>query len=163
MVNVGPQDFGNSVLSGMEFQRYYERQAFKLAGGGYRAPVQTVGSFLTGCGIITTGIIPTYRPGTVHVDLRDCLPGFIADTIAAALPDFGRKINGFDSDEVCMTGVETRTSAPVRILRNNEYESVNTKGLYPIGEGAGYAGGIMSAALDGLKVAQAIIKRYQPT
>lgn len=161
VVNVHPQDCGSTVLSGIEFQRYYERRAFVIAGENYFAPIQTIKNFLTGCDGGGKSIKPTYRPGTAETELRQCLPSFVTDTIASALPDFGRKIKGFDSGEVYLTGVETRTSAPVRILRNEKYESVNTTGLYPVGEGAGYAGGIMSAAVDGLKVAFAIMEKYQ--
>ena len=104
---------------------------------------------------------PTYLPGVKSADLRDCLPKFVTTTIAKALPYFGQKIKGFDAPNVVMTGVETRTSAPVRIVRNKELVSLNTKGLYPTGEGAGYAGGIMSAAIDGMNVAIKIINKYK--
>jgi uncharacterized protein len=103
---------------------------------------------------------PTYRPGVKKGDLRQCLPDFVTATLAKALPEFGRKIKGFADDGVIMTGVETRTSAPVRIRRDNHFQSENVGGLYPMGEGAGYAGGIMSAALDGLHVANHIIATY---
>ena len=102
------------------------------------------------------------RPGTRRANLAACLPPFVAATLQAALPVFGRKIKGFDHPGAVLTGVETRTSAPVRILRNADFVSVNVAGLYPIGEGAGYAGGIMSAALDGLNAAYAIIGKYRP-
>lgn len=163
VVNVNPEDCGSHVLSGIEFQRKYEKLAYQFGGGNYRAPAQTVGDFLQGKkGSRDFLVEPSYQPGTVSADLRDVLPQFVTATLAAALPDFGRKIKGFDQDGAVMTGVETRTSAPVRILRDSEFESVNTVGLYPIGEGAGYAGGIMSAALDGLNAAISIIKKYKP-
>lgn len=162
VVNVTPEDFGNHVLDGIEFQRKYERLAFTLGGSTYQAPLQTVGDFLAG----TTGSTafqtePSYRPGVKADDLRQCLPDFVADTLAQALPEFDRKIKGFAHPEAIMTGVETRTSAPLRIIRNSDYMSINTQGFYPIGEGAGYAGGIMSAALDGLNSAIAVIRQYK--
>lgn len=162
VVNVNPEDCGNSILSGIEFQRKYEQLAFKIGGSSYRAPAQTVGDFLAG----TSGsqdffVSPSYKPGIIETDLHNVLPEFVTATLEAALPDFDRKIKGFAHPGAVMTGVETRTSAPVRIIRNSEYVSVNTTGLYPIGEGAGYAGGIMSAALDGLNAAITIIKQYR--
>lgn len=162
VVNVNPADYGENVLGGIEFQRRYEALAYQIAGQNYRAPVQTVGDFLAG----TSGsreflIEPSYKPGVKAVDLRQCLPEFVTAALAEALPDFGRKIRGFDHQGAVMTGVETRTSAPVRIIRSKEFCSVSTGGLYPIGEGAGYAGGIMSAALDGMNAAAAIIGHYK--
>ncbi|SDF51649.1 hypothetical protein SAMN05660235_01858 [Sporolituus thermophilus DSM 23256] len=161
VVNVNPEDYGSHVLSGIELQRHYEMLAFRAGGGGYRAPAQTVGDFLTGQSARYL-VAPTYRPGVAPADLRQCLPRFVTDTLAGALVDFGRKIKGFDHPGAVMTGVETRTSAPVRILRGQDFVSVNLGGLYPVGEGAGYAGGIMSAALDGLNAALAVISRYSP-
>ena len=162
VVNVMTEDFGNDILGGIEFQRKYEELAFVCGGSNYHAPVQTVGDFLAGkTGSTAFHTKPSYRPGVQATDLRQCLPEFVTDTLAKALPDFERKIKGFAHPEAVMTGVETRTSAPVRILRNKEYMSTNTPGFYPIGEGAGYAGGIMSAALDGLNAAIAIIKQYK--
>lgn len=162
VVNVNPEDFGSHVLAGIEFQRKYEQLAFKLGGSNYRAPLQTVGDFLANkVGSTAFQTNPSYRPGTVASDLRQCLPDFVTDTLAEALPDFDRRIKGFAHPNAILTGVETRTSAPVRMIRTNEYISSNTCGFYPIGEGAGYAGGIMSAALDGLNSAIAIIKKYK--
>jgi uncharacterized FAD-dependent dehydrogenase len=162
VVNVTPEDFGGEVLGGIQFQRKYEQLAFECGGSNYHAPFQTVGDFLAG----TTGSTsfknkPSYKPGVVAADLRQCLPDFVINTLAQALPEFERKIKGFAHPEAIMTGVETRTSAPVRIMRKNDYTSLNIEGLYPIGEGAGYAGGIMSAALDGLNCAIAIIRKYK--
>jgi len=160
VVNVTPEDFGGEVLGGINFQRKYEQLAFVCGGGNYHAPLQTVGDFLAGTtGSTAFATKPSYKPGVQAADLRQCLPDFVANTLAQALPDFERKIKGFASPEAVMIGVETRTSAPVRILRGSDYQSLNTKGLYPIGEGAGYAGGIMSAALDGLNSAISIIKK----
>ncbi|BBB91426.1 MAG TPA: NAD(P)/FAD-dependent oxidoreductase [Methylomusa anaerophila] len=163
VVNVTPADFGTDILSGIEFQRHYERLAFAAGGGGYAAPVQTVGDFLAGKSGGTNYLVhPSYRPGTTAVNLHRCLPACVTGTLAGALPDFGRKIQGFAHPGAVLTGVETRTSAPVRILRGQDFISQNTQGLYPIGEGAGYAGGIMSAALDGMNAAIAFIKAYKP-
>jgi uncharacterized FAD-dependent dehydrogenase len=163
VVTVAPGDYGSGTLDGIEFQRHYERLAYQIAGASYHAPVQTVGDFLAG----KTGdrkflTNPTYRPGTKLVDLRECLPNYVAATLAKALPDFDRKIRGFANPAAVMTGVETRTSAPVRIIRDTAFNAVATPGLYPIGEGAGYAGGIMSAALDGMNAALAVVRTYCP-
>ena len=163
VVNVNPEDCGGGPLDGIEFQRRYERLAFELGGKQYRAPVQTVGDFLAGkTGASNFATRPTYRPGITPADLRQCLPDFVAQTIAQALPEFGRKIRGFDHPDTCMTGVETRTSAPIRIVRDDDFVSTTTTGLYPIGEGAGYAGGIMSAALDGVNGATKLMSIYKP-
>ncbi|MDF2873572.1 MAG: hypothetical protein K0R22_255, partial [Sporomusa sp.] len=126
------------------------------------APVQTVGDFLTGkSGSAKYLATPSYRPGVTPADLRQCLPEFVTTTLAKALPDFGRKIKGFDHASAVLTGVETRTSAPVRLVRSSDFVSINTAGLYPIGEGAGYAGGIMSAALDGMNAAISFMHVYK--
>ncbi|MDD4601360.1 hypothetical protein SDC9_13871 [bioreactor metagenome] len=163
VVNVNPADCGSDVLSGMGFQRTYERLAYQAGGGGYRAPAQTVGDFLNAkSGSRDFLVQPSYQPGVTPTDLHDVLPDFVTHTLAAALPDFDRKIKGFADAGAVMIGVETRTSAPVRIIRNSDFTSANTSGFYPIGEGAGYAGGIMSAALDGLNAAISIIKKYKP-
>ena len=163
VVNVNPDDCGSHPLSGIAFQRRWEQLAFAAGGKSYYAPVQTVGDFLAGRSNSSAfATPPTYNPGVQAADLRDCLPPFVTDTIAQALPDFGRKIKGFDVSGALMTGVETRTSAPVRLVRDENLVSLGTAGLYPIGEGAGYAGGIMSAALDGLKAALEVIKIYKP-
>lgn len=157
LVNVSPDDFGHGVLDGIAFQRKYEELAFQVGGGDYSAPVQTVGEFLED--IIDERPLltkPSYRPGIKRANLKECLPNFTVEALREALPYFGQKIPGFDNPQAVMTGVEMRSSAPCRILRDREsYVSQNVQGLYPIGEGAGYAGGIMSAALDGLN---AVIK-----
>ena len=161
-VTVNPADYGPNVLDGIEFQRRYEQLAFALGGQSYAAPAQTVGDFLSGkCGSKNYLVTPSYNPGVTPADLRQCLPEFVSVTLARALPDFGRKIRGFDHPGAVLTGVETRTSAPVRIIRGQDFVSANTGGLYPIGEGAGYAGGIMSAALDGMNAAISFIKEYK--
>ncbi len=163
-VSVLPVDYGNTPAGAIDFQRKLERSAFVFAGSDYSAPVQTVGDLLSGrCGTEPTRVTPTYMDGRVTpCDLTKILPSFITDMLKKGLPVFGRKIKGFDADYVPLTGVETRTSAPVRILRGESFEALGHSGIYPCGEGAGYAGGIMSAAIDGLKVARAIITKYAP-
>ena len=157
LVGVGPGDFGSRhPLAGVAFQRRWEEAAFALGGGGFRAPAQTVGDFLSGrASAALGGVAPTYRPGVTPADLRRCLPGYVADTLRSALPLFDRKLRGFASPEALLTGVETRSSSPVRILRGEDLQSP-IRGLYPCGEGAGYAGGITSAAVDGVLVAEAV-------
>ena len=159
LVTAGPDDFGHEPLDGIVFQEKYEQLAFVQGGENYFAPVQTVGDFLAGkTGAEDFLCTPTYRPGVKAADLRSCLPSFVTDTLARALPHFGRKIKGFDDSRVLMTGIESRSSAPCRIRRNREsFLSENIAGLYPIGEGAGYAGGIMSAAVDGRNAACAFM------
>jgi len=158
LVAVTPDDFGLSPFSGIDFQRKLERAAFVAGGKNYRAPAQTVGAFLGASTTNTfTDVIPSYKPGVTVADLREILPEFVNDALAFGLTDFDRRIHGFASHSAVMTGVETRTSSPVRILRSKTLES-NLRGLYPCGEGAGYAGGIMSAAADGLRVAEAILE-----
>ncbi|MCI8421979.1 MAG: FAD-binding protein [Lawsonibacter sp.] len=160
LVGVGPEDFsGNDVLAGVRFQEQWEQAAFRLGGGGFRAPVQRVEDFLRhrpseGPG----GILPTYRPGVVWTDLSACLPGCVTDTLAQALPLLDQKLHGFAAPDAVLTGVETRSSSPVRILRDQSLQSA-LRGLYPCGEGAGYAGGIVSAAVDGIRAAEAVAQR----
>ncbi|MFV0636004.1 NAD(P)/FAD-dependent oxidoreductase [Mitsuokella sp. WILCCON 0060] len=159
LVQVAPADFGQEVLAGMHLQQKLESLAFDLGGRNYFAPVQTVGDFLKG----TSGsqeflTKPTYAPGVRAADLHRCLPDFITKTLAGALPYFDRKIAGFANEGAVMTGVETRSSAPCRIRRDRAtFVAEATPGLYPMGEGAGYAGGIMSAAVDGMKAALAFL------
>ncbi|MEA4825099.1 MAG: hypothetical protein VB130_00470, partial [Clostridium sp.] len=164
VVTVGENDFsGNMPLKGMEFQRQYESLAYNLGGGGYSAPIQLVGDFLKDKVSTKLGNInPTYRPGYRFEDLRKCLPKGVIDTLKEGLIQFDNKIPGFASEDVIMTGIETRTSAPVKIERNEKLQSISLEGLYPSGEGAGFAGGIMSAAVDGLKSAESIMKEYAP-
>ena len=162
VVNVTPEDFpGNDVLAGVAFQRNWERRAYELS-GSYKAPVQLVGDFLADrCSTAFGSVTPSYRPDTVFCELKHCLPDFVTEALKEALPAFGRKIKGFDDGDAVLSGVETRTSSPVRILRNEQYQSPAVAGLYPCGEGAGYAGGIMSAAVDGLRIAEQIIMKYR--
>lgn len=174
-VNVTPQDFGTSVLDGVAFQRKYERLAFAAAGSDYRAPAQSVTSFLTGTRpeleearerLEETSAagksIPTYRPGTTACALEELLPEYVSAALRQGIRYFGTRIRGFDGPSGVLTGVETRTSAPLRVLRGADRQSITHPGLYPCGEGCGYAGGIMSAALDGYHVARAIMSVYKP-
>lgn len=159
LVGVGPKDFGSEhPLAGIEFQRKLEASAFKLGGGNYRAPVQRVEDFLARRPSKTTGTVkPTYLPGVTPCSLDDCLPDFIADSMRQGILQMNRFLNGFSSPDALLTGVETRSSSPVRLLRGDDLQSVAVKGLYPCGEGAGYAGGIISAAVDGIKCAEQIL------
>ena len=158
VVGITPEkDYPGGVLAGMELQRHWEEQAFAAGGGDYRAPAQRVGDFLKGVASTALGsVVPSYRPGVTPTDLSTCLPDYAIAAIREALSEFGRQIRGFDMDDAVLTGVETRTSSPVRILRGENLQSLNVKGLYPAGEGAGFAGGILSAAVDGIEVAEAL-------
>jgi uncharacterized FAD-dependent dehydrogenase len=162
-VTVGSADFEDSnPLSVIAFQRKWERLAYTLAGGGYSAPIQTVGNFLALSANQKGRVEPTFTGGRTFCDLHGCLPGGVCDMLGVGLHAFGKKVEGFDAKDAILTGVETRTSSPIRILRGGDFVAASTRGLYPCGEGAGYAGGIMSAAVDGLKVAAAIIEGYAP-
>ena len=159
LVGVVPEDLGEDVLSGMYFQRELEHSAFLLGGGTGMAPAQLVGDFLqnrasSGCG----SVVPTYRPGVIYTNLREILPEDIGEAIAEGITAFGRKLTGFDATQSLLTGVETRSSSPVRIVRDTNYQSPDATGLYPCAEGAGYAGGIMSSAVDGIACAEALIE-----
>lgn len=158
LVSLRPEDFpGEGVLAGMAWQRALEQAAFRLGGGDYRAPAQRVGDFLAGRPSVGPGVVtPTYRPGVTYTDLRACLPARIADTLARALPALDRRIPGFAAEDAVLTAPETRSSCPVRILRDEGLQST-LRGLFPCGEGAGYAGGITSAAVDGMRCAEAVI------
>ena len=189
VVNVTPDDFGTDPLAGVAFQRKYEKLAFVAGGKNYKAPAQSVQSFLQGTeptlgdarkyleemavqnkaasriektGKPLSAAMPGYRPGVRPAALESVLPVYVTDTLKQGIQNFGRKIQGFDGPAGILTGVETRTSAPLRIVRGADYQSVTHAGLYPCGEGCGYAGGIMSAALDGYHVARAIMKKYKP-
>ncbi|NMA65012.1 MAG: hypothetical protein GX957_02070 [Clostridiaceae bacterium] len=163
LVGVTPEDFGSHhPLAGIDFQRKYEHLAFQYAGGNYKAPVQLTGDFLSDRNSTDWGNVkPTYKPGTVFVELKDILPGYVVETLKEALIYFNNKIKGFAMPDSILTGVETRSSSPVRINRNEEFMS-NIEGLYPMGEGAGYAGGIMSSAVDGIKIAEKVMQKYAP-
>lgn len=158
VVGVTPEDFGDAhPLAGIEFQRKWERAAFKLGGGDYKAPVQLVKDFLKAkTSKNLRQLEPSYKPGVQLCDLAECLPAYVVNAMREGIVVFDKKLPGFAMRDAVLTGVETRTSAPVRILRGDDFQSTNTAGLYPAGEGAGYAGGIISAAVDGIKVAEAI-------
>jgi uncharacterized FAD-dependent dehydrogenase len=159
VVGITPADYPEHVLAGVELQRKWESRAFEAGGGTYKAPGQRVGDFLAGRPSTELGAVtPSYRPGVHLTDLSDCLPDYAIEAIREALPAFGRQIPGFAMDDAILTGVETRTSAPIRINRGPDFQSPNTRGLYPAGEGAGFAGGILSAAVDGIKVAEAVAR-----
>ncbi|CAH2030224.1 NAD(P)/FAD-dependent oxidoreductase [Trichlorobacter ammonificans] len=157
VVNVRPEDFGDTdPLAGVRFQQTWEQRAFTAGGGSYRAPAANLLTFLgSGRGRYAS----SYRPGTVEADLTTVLPPYVTETLREGIPAFGRKMKGFVTAEATLTGVETRTSAPLRILRDESCQSLALEGLYPAGEGAGYAGGIMSAALDGVRIADLIALR----
>jgi uncharacterized FAD-dependent dehydrogenase len=157
VVGITPADYPGHALAGIEFQREWEKRAYLAGGGDYFAPAQLVGDFIarrpsTALGSVT----PSYAPGVRPSDISTCVPDYAAAAIREALPAFDKQIRGFAMDDAVLTGVETRTSSPIRIKRNAVYESINTRGLYPAGEGAGYAGGILSAAVDGIEVAEAV-------
>ncbi|MFC1235929.1 NAD(P)/FAD-dependent oxidoreductase [Vibrio sp. F74] len=157
VVGISPEDFNNDPLQGVALQRKLERNAYVMGGSNYDAPAQMVGDFLAaGQGLPFEAIEPSYKPNVKMTDLSDALPDFAIDAIREALPAFAKKIRGFDSKDAMLTGVETRTSSPVQIKRGADFQSINTQGLYPGGEGAGYAGGILSAGIDGIKIAEAV-------
>ncbi|MSP01928.1 MAG: hypothetical protein EXR07_12890 [Acetobacteraceae bacterium] len=157
VVGITPEDYPGGAMAGIEFQRHWESLAFTAGGGDYAAPCQTVGDFLAGRASTEVGsVVPSYQPGVRVTGLAACLPDYAIEAIREALPQFDRRIPGFAMADAVMTGVETRTSSPLRITRDKVFQSVNTKGLYPAGEGAGYAGGILSAGVDGIKSAEAV-------
>jgi len=161
LVTVRPEDYGiDSPLDGMYFQRNLEKKAFILGGGNYHAPATLVGNYLNGenAKIEKREIKTSYKPGVKFIDFNELLPKFMNDSIKEALEYFNKRINGFKRDDAIITGIETRSSSPIRIVRNSDsFESENICGLFPCGEGAGYAGGIMSSAVDGIKVAEKIM------
>ena len=164
VVNISPEDFGASPadpLAGIAFQRRLEARAFELGGGNYEAPGQLVGDFLAARPSTQLGtVIPSYQPGVHLTDLSTALPDFAIAALREAIPAFDKQIRGFALPDAVLTGVETRTSSPLRITRGDDLQSLNVKGLYPAGEGAGYAGGILSAGIDGIKVAEAIAGQW---
>lgn len=163
LVGVSPGDFSSDhPLAGVEFQRQWERLAFTLGGGDYSAPAQLVGDFLADRPSPALGAVrPSYRKAVRLAELKKCLPGYVIETLREAIPALDKKLRGFALADAVLTGVETRSSSPVRILRGEDYQS-SLGGLYPAGEGAGYAGGIISAAVDGIRVAEAVASRYAP-
>ncbi len=162
VVGITPKDFPHTsehggILAGVALQRHWEKQAFELGGSNYNAPAQLVGDFISNNPSTQFGTAkPSYKPGITMGDLSSCLPDYAIHAIREALPAFDKQIKGFAIHDALLTGVETRTSSPIRIKRNDAYVSINTQGLYPAGEGAGYAGGILSAGIDGIKVAEAV-------
>lgn len=164
VVNVDPQDYGGSManpLAGIDFQRALESRAFELGGRSYEAPGQLVGDFLSARASTAFGaVMPSYKPGVYLTDLSTALPDYAIEALREAIPAFEKQIKGFSMADAVLTGVETRTSSPIRITRGRDYQSLNVKGLYPAGEGAGYAGGILSAGVDGIKVAEAVALSY---
>ncbi|MCP1288933.1 NAD(P)/FAD-dependent oxidoreductase [Chromobacterium sp. S0633] len=157
VVSIGPDDYPGDPLAGIAFQRELESRAYVLGGGTYEAPAQLVGDFLAGKPSTQVGSVPpSYQPGVHWTDLAAALPDYCIAAMREALPEFGKKIRGYDMHDAVLTGVETRTSSPLRITRGEDCQSLNVRGLYPAGEGAGYAGGILSAGVDGIKVAEAV-------
>ncbi|MER2540717.1 MAG: NAD(P)/FAD-dependent oxidoreductase [Azonexus sp.] len=161
VVNVNPEDFPGDYktnpLAGIDFQRHWESMAYQAGGSTYKAPAQRVGDFLAGRPSTQLGEVdPSYQPGVFMTDLSSCVPPYVVAALREAIPAFDKQIKGFAMADAILTAVETRTSSPIRITRNAECQSLNTRGLYPAGEGAGYAGGILSAAVDGIKVAEQV-------
>ncbi|MCE9522960.1 MAG: NAD(P)/FAD-dependent oxidoreductase [Alphaproteobacteria bacterium] len=157
VVGITPADYPDHPLAGIAFQRQWEERAFEAGGRDYSAPGQRVGDFLAGRASVSLGeVVPSYKPSVLPTDLATCLPDYAIAAIREALPAFAREIKGYAMDDAVLTGVETRTSSPISIRRGADFQSVNTRGLYPAGEGAGYAGGILSAGIDGIKVAEAV-------
>jgi uncharacterized FAD-dependent dehydrogenase len=163
-VSILPDDFGSSAKGAIEFQRSLERKAFLMGGKNYFAPSQTVGDFLGGkTGTLPTKVEPTYMNGNVTMsDMHELLPPFAAKLLENGLCDFGRKLPGYDAPYAVLTGIESRTSSPVRIMRGGDYTALGFGYIYPCGEGAGYAGGITSAAVDGINCAMHIMAKYKP-
>jgi uncharacterized FAD-dependent dehydrogenase len=164
MVDVSVGDYGgDGPLAGIAFQRHWEQRAYQSGGGGFRAPVQTIGDFLAGRPTRELGsVVPSYQPGVTPADLRDCLPPHVAAALREAIPAIDRQLRGFAMPDAVLAGVETRSSSPLRILRDEAtLESTSTPGLFPAGEGAGYAGGIVSAAVDGMRVAETLLKCHK--
>ena len=162
LANVFPDDLpGDDVLAGVELQRACERAAFAAGGGAFVAPAQLVGDFLAGApSSAGDGVVPTYPRGVTWGEVGPCLPDYVSETLRAAIPQMGRRLRGFDAADAVLTGVETRSSSPVRVTRDADGQSVSVSGLWPVGEGAGYAGGIMSAATDGILAAEKIVAAY---
>lgn len=162
LVGVVPSDFpGDHPLAGVAFQRQWEQKAFEFGGGDYSAPVQLLGDFLASRASKTLGAVePSYQPGVTPCDLASCLPPYVIEALRESIPIFDRKIKGFAQSDAVLTGVETRSSSPVRVTRDRAMESLSMAGLFPAGEGAGYAGGIISAAVDGIRVAEAVERKY---
>ena len=167
LVNVNPddytnEDFGiytNTVLAGMFYQKKYEELAFKLGGSNYKAPIQKVGDFIKNTKSTSLGSVnPSYKPGVTLSNINEILPEYIKEPLKNGIIYFDKKLKGFASEDSLLTGLETRSSSPVRIVRDENYNS-SIEGIYPCGEGAGYAGGIMTAGIDGIKVAKSLLEK----
>ncbi|MCV4275126.1 NAD(P)/FAD-dependent oxidoreductase [Pseudomonas capsici] len=159
VVGITPEDYPGSPLAGIELQERLESHAFVMGGGTYEAPAQLVGDFIAGKASTELGSVePSYKPGVKLMDLADALPAYAIEAIREALPAFDKQIKGFAQHDAVLTGIETRTSAPLRITRGADMQSLNVKGLYPAGEGAGYAGGILSAGVDGIRIAEGLAR-----
>lgn len=159
VVGITPDDYPGHPLAGIAFQRHWEERAFEAGGLDYSAPGQRVADFIAGRASVSLGeVVPSYKPSVLPTDLATCLPDYAIVAIREALPAFDGQVKGFAMDDAVLTGVETRTSSPISIKRGEDFQSLNTRGLYPAGEGAGYAGGILSAAIDGIKVAEAVAR-----
>ena len=159
VVGITPSDYPGGPLAGMAFQRALESHAYILGGSNYEAPGQLVGDFVAGRPSTQLGSVePSYKPGVLMGDLTSALPDYAIAAMREAIPVFGKKIRGFDMHDAVLTGVETRTSSPIKMTRGDDFQSLNVKGLYPAGEGASYAGGILSAGVDGIEVAEAVAK-----
>jgi uncharacterized FAD-dependent dehydrogenase len=161
VTQISPDD-ASDALSGIKLQRHYESAAFELGGSGYAVPAMRVSDFLQGGKAKNFEVMPSVKPAAVPCDITGALPEKVAHAIKAAITEMAKKLKGFDMGGAVLSAIESRTSSPVRILRNEDFCSVNVEGLYPAGEGAGYAGGIVSSAVDGLRAAQAIIEKYSP-
>jgi hypothetical protein len=161
VVGITPADYPGGPLAGLDYQRQIESHAYVLGGSNYEAPGQLVGDFLVGRASTELGsVIPSYKPGVHLTDLATSLPAYAIEAIREAIPAFEKQIKGFSMHDAILTGVETRTSSPLRMTRGTDFQSLNVKGLYPAGEGAGYAGGILSAGVDGIRVAEALALSY---
>jgi uncharacterized FAD-dependent dehydrogenase len=161
VVGITPEDYPGGPLAGLDYQRQIESHAYVLGGSNYEAPGQLVGDFLVGRASTELGsVIPSYKPGVHLTDLATSLPAYAIEAIREAIPAFEKQIKGFSMHDAILTGVETRTSSPLRMTRGADFQSLNVKGLYPAGEGAGYAGGILSAGVDGIRVAEALALSY---
>ena len=164
VVGIDPRDYPGHALAGLDLQRQLESHAYVLGGSDYRAPGQLVGDFVAGRASTALGSVePSYTPGVTLGDLSSALPAYAIEAMREAFPAFGRKIKGFDTHDAVLTGVETRTSSPIKMSRGDDMQSVNVRGLYPAGEGASYAGGILSAGVDGIRVAEAVARQILTT
>jgi uncharacterized protein len=164
VVGIDPRDYPGHALAGLDLQRQLESHAYVLGGSDYQAPGQLVGDFVAGRASTALGSVePSYKPGVTLGDLSSALPAYAIEAMREAFPAFGRKIKGFDTHDAVLTGVETRTSSPIKMSRGEDMQSVNVRGLYPAGEGASYAGGILSAGVDGIRVAEALARRMLAT